>query len=428
MTCAAGGDDVVGEALQADVDDLEVLLEQCLHGVAPFRSEMMAADHAAASAFDDATKTPADLQRRHDGGPVLRVLVGAADVADERDAAALGLRLGLGRADDADQPGGRIGGRAVAEHDVEEHHRRRRVGDLLANARVAQRRVDHRMRSALRELVVAHVDDGVLLALPDVLELSVARRRRVGERRDAGRGVDQLRLEAERAAGEDAAHVALAWRHGPRQRPLIVRWTSFVSAMGLRCRLLALRERHGHVGRLREVRGAMDAVARDRGGIGAEEDHDHRLRAGLGGAEDGRGDVGRGRLRHEHDDLRGRIFVERLQPVQHRDAADRGGEVVPAGAERLRDARAELMDAHGHFLRAGAGCADHADRTASHDVGEAERDAVDDGGAAVRTHHHEVVLLARSASARSSDSGGTLSLNIITSMPSRSAFIASAAA
>ena len=115
------------------------------------------------------------------------------------------------------------------------------------------------------------------------------------------------------------------------------------------------------------------------------------------------------------------------QPVQHRDAADRVGQVVPAGAERLRDARAELVDPHGDFLRAGARRADHADRAAPHHVGEAERDAVDDRRAAIRAHHHQVVLagvlLERQFAVRD-----TLSLNTITSMPSRSAFIASAAA
>ena len=102
-------------------------------------------------------------------------------------------------------------------------------------------------------------------------------------------------------------------------------------------------------------------------------------------------------------------------------------QVVAAGADGVRDAGAEPVDAGGDLLRAGARGADHADRAAPHDVGEAERNAVDDRRAAVGPHDQEVALAASRLSATSSASG-TLSLNSMTFRPSSSAFIASAAA
>ena len=59
---AASGTDIGRKSLQANVDDFELLLKERLHGYAFFRSEMIDADQVAASAFDEATKTPADLR------------------------------------------------------------------------------------------------------------------------------------------------------------------------------------------------------------------------------------------------------------------------------------------------------------------------------------------------------------------------------
>ena len=61
-----------------------------------------------------------------------------------------------------DEPGYRVHRRAVAEHDIDKQDRRRRVGRFPGEPLVAQAGVDHRVRAALRELVVAHVDDRVL--------------------------------------------------------------------------------------------------------------------------------------------------------------------------------------------------------------------------------------------------------------------------
>ena len=111
--------------------------------------------------------------------------------------------------------------------------------------------------------------------------------------------------------------------------------------------------------------------------------------------EHGRGDRRVRRLGDEHDDLRVGVVLQPAHPAQHRDAADRLGQVVAAGADRLRHAGAELVDARGDLLRAGARRADDADRAAAHDVREAQRDAVDDRGAAVGAHDDEVARVGR---------------------------------
>ena len=62
------------------------------------------------------------------------------------------------------------------------------------------------------------------------------------------------------------------------------------------------------------------------------------------------------------------------------------------------------------------------------DVGEAEPDPVDDGGAAVGAHHQQAALRRRSVLRATSCSTGTLSLKTITSLPASRASIASTAA
>src|SRR6185295_1339384 len=61
-------------------------------------------------------------------------------------------------------------------------------------------------------------------------------------------------------------------------------------------------------------------------------------------------------------------------------------EITPADADRLRDAVAETVDEADDLLQPRAGGGDEADAPAAHHVGEAERHAVEDGGAAVRPH------------------------------------------
>ena len=81
-----------------------------------------------------------------------------------------------------------------------------------------------------------------------------------------------------------------------------------------------------------------------------------------------------------------RIGIEQIDRHQRGDAADLLLEVAPADADRVRNALAGLRDQAGHFLHAGAGRADDADVAARDDVGEGERRAADDRGAAVRPH------------------------------------------
>ena len=75
-----------------------------------------------------------------------------------------------------------------------------------------------------------------------------------------------------------------------------------------------------------------------------------------------------------------------------RPAADRGGQVAAADAEAVRHADAGAVEQAHQLLGAGAGRGDDADRAGPHDVGEAEPDAADDGGAAVGAHHQQAAL------------------------------------
>ncbi len=90
----------------------------------------------------------------------------------------------------------------------------------------------------------------------------------------------------------------------------------------------------------------------------------------------------------QHDDEFGpRVPVEQLHRREGRPAADRCGQVAPADAEHGRDADAGRVEQARHLLRAGARCRDDADRTRAKCVGEAEPEAADNRGAAVRAHH-----------------------------------------
>ena len=84
---------------------------------------------------------------------------------------------------------------------------------------------------------------------------------------------------------------------------------------------------------------------------------------------------------------RRRVGVEQVDGRQRGERADLAGEIAAAHADRLRDALAALRDQAGHLLHAGARRADDADVAARHAVGEGERHAADDGGAAVGAHH-----------------------------------------
>ena len=108
-------------------------------------------------------------------------------------------------------------------------------------------------------------------------------------------------------------------------------------------------------------------------------------------------DRGGRRLGDQHDMLRRRVGIERIDRHQGGDRPDLGLEVAPAGPDRMADAAPGARDQARHFLDAGARRADDADVAARHDVGEAERHAGDDRGAAIRPHHEEAARRARRA-------------------------------
>ena len=66
---------------------------------------------------------------------------------------------------------------------------------------------------------------------------------------------------------------------------------------------------------------------------------------------------------------------------------------MTAGSDRLGNTLAPSIDKAGDLLKTGAGRGDDTDIPARHDVGEGERDAIDDGGPAIRSHDNEIVVL-----------------------------------
>ena len=68
-------------------------------------------------------------------------------------------------------------------------------------------------------------------------------------------------------------------------------------------------------------------------------------------------------------------------------------QVVTSSADRLGNTLAPSIDEAGDLLKTGTRRSDDTDIPASHDVGEGERDAIDDGGPAIRSHDNEIVVL-----------------------------------
>ena len=134
----------------------------------------------------------------------------------------------------------------------------------------------------------------------------------------------------------------------------------------------------------------MDVAAA--GKVRAEEEHHRGLPRLAHGGQRALGDARGGRLGDDDDHSRRRIAREELESREERGAADLVVDVAAAGADRVRHAFAELVDADGHFLHAGARRADDADRAAPHGVRESERHAGDDRGAAVGPHDEEPLL------------------------------------
>src|SRR5499425_3830259 len=132
-------------------------------------------------------------------------------------------------------------------------------------------------------------------------------------------------------------------------------------------------------------------LADDRG-IAAEKIDDHRLSGGAGDVEDVPGHGRGGGLGDEDDDAGARVGGEPLHAGLHHDAAHAFVEIVSAHADHLREALAESIDQARHLLETRARGAYEADAPTADRIGEAERYAVQDGRAAVRSHHEEALL------------------------------------
>jgi hypothetical protein len=158
---------------------------------------------------------PGLAQQRLLDRQALWVLLGAADEGKHGEAAAA---LGAGRLRLSDRRGEHTGGvvmAGVAEDDVEHDHRRRGIVRLLHDPFDARGRVDHRVRPADGELVVAEIEREV----PGPAgERSALVQRRVGVHAQAQAAPDELGLGAEGAARVQPAHETLAGREPLRLR------------------------------------------------------------------------------------------------------------------------------------------------------------------------------------------------------------------
>ena len=272
--------------------------------------------------------------------------------------------------------------RTESEHEVEHDRGDIRISTQGTDRCVALARVDHWVRSAAGVVVSTHVDEAMALAVGGrgLSDWGIrAAAQTVGDE-------SQLRFVAERATGEQAAHLALARCH--RGAPLLeVGDLSIADVCGW--------QRHPARQRQRQVGGMAQRARRVqawRQGFGrrTQKMQHHRLAGGSGGGLDAPRDGGRRRFGHQHDHAGLAVGGERGQTLQHRDAADGLAQVAPTGAQRLRDAAALVVDAAAELLQAGARCGDDADVAAAHDIRESQRHAVDDRGAAVRPHHQQV--------------------------------------
>ena len=267
---------------------------------------------------------------------------------------------------------GRIRVGAVAEDDVEQQHRGLvGVGQRLQRLE-AQRRVDHRVRAAHGEGVVAEVDDDVTRGGQVRPEVEFRLQRDVRADAAEHRGGQQHRLVGQRAAGEQA---------------------------------LQSRARNRGFGRSRARRPGRDVdahVAQQRldggcqvGRLGREDGGTDRHREFGRGGLDGLLDRRRRRLGHQQHPLGGGVGVQGRERVEGGEPADLGLQVAAADAEHVRDADAGHVEQARDLLGAGAAGRHHPDRSRPDDVGEAERDAGDDRRAAVGAHHQDAGVVRR---------------------------------
>ena len=300
--------------------------------------------------------TPAFAQaRRFLPREPLRIGLGAAHRADEGDPP-LALRCGGARRGDRGRHlRRRIRVAAVAEHHVEQDHRDLRVARLAHHPFVAQAMVDHRMRPAAGEDVVAEIDDGVPAALERIVELVLVAHRRVRPHLAERFAEQERRLVAERAAAEEAADEPLAGREArraddarraarasracaPRASATAARAAS--SSVRTGCRFFAAR--FAGAAPTKQTTTGFFAFAAAARTVSAT--------AGAGGFE-----------------MSTITFVSRsaasaAEPGEHREPADLFLQVAAAGADRLRNARAEPVDERGDLLQPGARGGDAADR------------------------------------------------------------------
>src|SRR5690606_26380132 len=101
--------------------------------------------------------------------------------------------------------------------------------------------------------------------------------------------------------------------------------------------------------------------------------------------------VGRG-LGDDHDQLDASVGVEAAHRLTGGGTADLRGEVAAPDAEGGAHADPRVVEQRQQLLAAGAGRGDDADRAGGDDVGEAESEPADHGGAAVGAHHQHATL------------------------------------
>ena len=266
---------------------------------------------------------------------------------------------------------------AEADHQAEQDHGDGGGGQGGGEGGVARRGVDHRMGPAAGVFVVAEVQQqvpGVALApAPDPGD------RRVGGDGDIRRPEDHLGLGAEGAAGKKPADGAAAAADRPGHGAGI-EFAVEPPRPGVPVeRRLRRRLQRRDDGRVRRRLERLDPDQAE--GIG--------LAPGADPLEDLRRHRQGRRLGDDHHVPRSGVRLERVDRHQRRDAADPLVEIVAADADRLGNPLAAAGDEAGDFLHPRSRGADDRDLAARHPVGEGQRHAVHDRGAAVGSHHEK---------------------------------------
>jgi len=128
-------------------------------------------------------------------------------------------------------------------------------------------------------------------------------------------------------------------------------------------------------------------------GLLADEDGDDRLGAPLQQVNDLVTHGRRRRLGDDADDVGGIVVLERHDGVLYRHRADLLVEVAATGADGVHATAAQAVDHAGNLLDTRAGSAHDTDVARVDDVGEGDRHARDNTGAAVGTHEEQALLV-----------------------------------